>query len=45
MQTANVPAVGARYWAALSVASVFGANMGDFVSKNLDTSKNLLIDA
>jgi len=35
MQTTNVPAVGARYWAALSVASVFGANMGDFVSKNL----------
>ncbi len=35
MQTRNVPAAGVRYWTALSVASVFGANMGDFVSKNL----------
>jgi uncharacterized membrane-anchored protein len=32
MQTRNVPALGARYWAAISLASVFGANMGDFVS-------------
>lgn len=35
MKTTNVPACGARYWTALSVASVFGANMGDFVAKNL----------
>jgi uncharacterized membrane-anchored protein len=35
MQTRNVPALGARYWAAISLASVFGANMGDFVSRNL----------
>lgn len=32
MQTTNVPALGPRYWAAISLASVFGANMGDFVS-------------
>src|SRR5271163_4028383 len=32
MQTRNVPVLGARYWAAISLASVFGANMGDFVS-------------
>jgi len=32
MQTRNVPALGARYWAAISLASVFGANLGDFVS-------------
>jgi uncharacterized membrane-anchored protein len=35
MQTRNVPATGPRYWTALSIASVFGANMGDFVSHNL----------
>lgn len=32
MQPRNVPAMGARYWAALLLASVLGANMGDFVS-------------
>ena len=32
MQTRNVPALGARYWVSISLASVFGANMGDFVS-------------
>ena len=35
MQSRNVPALGARYWTAISVASVFGANMGDFVSRIL----------
>ncbi len=35
MQTRNVPASGPGYWTALSVASVFGANMGDFCSKVL----------
>jgi uncharacterized membrane-anchored protein len=35
MQTMNVPALGARYWVAISLASVFGANMGDFVSRIL----------
>ena len=35
MQTRNVPATGPGYWTALSVASVFGANMGDFCSKIL----------
>ncbi len=32
MRPANLPAPGPRYWAALCVASVFGANVGDFVS-------------
>jgi uncharacterized membrane-anchored protein len=32
MKYANVPTVGARYWAAISLASVFGCNLGDFVS-------------
>lgn len=32
MQTRNVPVAGPRYWAAITVASVFGANMGDFFS-------------
>ena len=32
MQVRNVPATGPRYWAAISVASVFGANLGDFCS-------------
>ncbi len=35
MQTRNTPSTGPRYWAALCLASVFGANMGDFVSHNL----------
>jgi hypothetical protein len=32
MRYANVPTVGARYWTAISLASVFGCNLGDFVS-------------
>jgi len=32
MQRTNVPALGLRYWVIISLASVFGANMGDFVS-------------
>jgi len=32
MQLASVPVLGARYWTAICVASVFGANLGDFVS-------------
>jgi len=35
MQIQNVPVTGARYWAALSIASVFGCNMGDFVARIL----------
>ena len=35
MRTRHVPRTGPRYWSALSVASVFGANMGDFVSHDL----------
>jgi uncharacterized membrane-anchored protein len=32
MRYANVPTVGARYWTAISLASIFGCNLGDFVS-------------
>ncbi len=32
MRPTNIPAIGPRYWAALSAASVFGANSGDFAS-------------
>jgi uncharacterized membrane-anchored protein len=35
MQPRNVPATGPRYWTAISIASVFGANLGDFVSHAL----------
>ena len=31
----QMPALDARYWAALCAASMFGANMGDFFSHNL----------
>lgn len=31
----NLPPIGARYWIVISIASVFGANMGDFVSHDL----------
>jgi uncharacterized membrane-anchored protein len=33
MQQSHIPTAGTRYWAALSIASVFGANTGDFVAK------------
>ncbi len=32
MRSTSVPALGPRYWVAISLASVFGANTGDFVS-------------
>jgi uncharacterized membrane-anchored protein len=32
MHPASVPTLGPRYWTAIIVASVFGANLGDFVS-------------
>ena len=35
MQPNHLPALGPRYWSALCVASIFGANMGDFVARNL----------
>ncbi|MDP9097307.1 MAG: hypothetical protein M3N26_12270, partial [Pseudomonadota bacterium] len=31
----HVPTLNARYWAAIALTSVFGANMGDFVSRDL----------
>jgi uncharacterized membrane-anchored protein len=30
MQSIHVPSLGLRYWSALCLASIFGANMGDF---------------
>jgi uncharacterized membrane-anchored protein len=35
MQQIHLPTLGARYWAALCLASIFGANMGDFVARDL----------
>ncbi len=35
MKAEHVPAAGGRYWFALSIASIFGANTGDFVAKYL----------
>ncbi len=35
MQIIHTPKLGARYWGLLSVASVFGADIGDFVSHDL----------
>lgn len=35
MQTIHVPRTGRRYWAALSLASVAGANLGDFCAHDL----------
>jgi len=35
MQPYHVPLLGLRYWVALCLASVFGANMGDFFAHNL----------
>jgi uncharacterized membrane-anchored protein len=35
MQQIHLPTLGARYWAGLCLASIFGANMGDFFARNL----------
>ena len=35
MQPNHLPMLGTRYWAALCLASIFGANMGDFFAHNL----------
>jgi uncharacterized membrane-anchored protein len=35
MQQIHLPNVGARYWTALCLASIFGANMGDFFARSL----------
>ena len=35
MQQIHVPVLGVKYWAALCVASIFGANMGDFFAHDL----------
>ena len=35
MRAASVPVLGARYWTAISLASISGCNMGDFVAGRL----------
>jgi uncharacterized membrane-anchored protein len=35
MQRIHLPTLGPRYWTALCLASIFGANMGDFFARNL----------
>ncbi|WP_426436961.1 hypothetical protein [Bradyrhizobium genosp. P] len=35
MKTIHLPALGPRYWTALCIASIFGANMGDFFAHDL----------
>ena len=35
MQQIHLPTLGMRYWTALCLASIFGANMGDFFAHNL----------
>ena len=35
MQAIHLPTLGARYWTALCLASIFGANMGDLFAGNL----------
>lgn len=35
MQPIHLPSAGPRYWAALCLASIFGANMGDFFARNI----------
>lgn len=41
MKLANVPAIGPRYWAALVLASAFGANTGDFAAHDLHLGHTL----
>ena len=35
MQSIHLPTLGLRYWVALCIASIFGANMGDFFARNI----------
>src|ERR1700739_1039498 len=35
MQKIHLPILGPRYWVALCIASIFGANMGDFFARNI----------
>jgi uncharacterized membrane-anchored protein len=35
MQNKHLPTLGSRFWWALCLASIFGANMGDFFAHNL----------
>src|ERR1700709_977552 len=35
MQPNHLPALGPRYWSALCLESIFGANMGDLFARNL----------
>ncbi|HXS40855.1 MAG TPA: hypothetical protein VN766_11770 [Stellaceae bacterium] len=36
MQRKHVPATGLRYWTALTIVSIFGANLGDFSAHDLE---------
>ena len=36
MKIRNLPVISARYWIAILVASMCGANTGDFLSHNLN---------
>jgi uncharacterized membrane-anchored protein len=35
VQPIHLPTLGARFWIALCLASIFGANMGDLFARNL----------
>src|ERR1700686_4420688 len=35
MQSIHLPAMGPGYWTALCIASIFGANTGDFFARNM----------
>ena len=35
MQRQHIPALGPRYWVALCLASIFGANSGDFFAHDI----------
>ena len=35
MKLIHLPSLGPRYWTGLCVASIFGANMGDFLADKL----------
>ena len=35
MQSIHLPMMNARYWSALCLASIFGANMGDLCARSL----------
>jgi uncharacterized membrane-anchored protein len=42
MQPLHLPTLGARYWSALCLASIVGANMGDFFARDFVSGRNML---